>query len=58
MQKLQVLINGEWKYVFCRNPQMANPITTENKSKAIAAHKHSMAYFASKYANHKFQYSN
>lgn len=36
MKKLQVLINGQWEYVFCRNDrEPLQPITTKDKKKAI-----------------------
>ena len=35
MKRLQVLINGEWQYVFCKNELRNTPITTKDKSKAI-----------------------
>jgi len=50
---LQVQIDGEWKYVFCRNPQRRNPITTKKRSKALPGK--AKGYFETKYGNHKFR---
>ena len=52
-KRLQVLLNDEWQYVFCRNELFQDPITTKNKSKAVD--RHGLNYFISKYANHNFQ---
>ena len=35
MKKLQVLLNNEWQYVFCRNELKKLPVTTKEKKKAI-----------------------
>ncbi len=53
MKKLQVKINGEWKYVFCRNPRNANPIITENRRKALGAI--DLEYFQNHFGNHEFR---
>lgn len=55
MKRLQVMENGEWKYVFCRNELKRNPITTEDKTKAIQGDEHSLAYFSSKFGSHEFR---
>jgi len=52
-----VLTDKGWKYVFCHNTGLADPITTPTKAKAIPAHKHSMGYFTNHYPEHKFKYS-
>lgn len=35
MKRLQVKINNEWKYVFCRNERKDLPIITDDKLNAI-----------------------
>ena len=55
MKRLQVLENGEWKYVFCRNELKRNPITTEDKNKAIKGDEHSLEYFSNKFGTHEFR---
>lgn len=55
MKRLQVLENGEWKYVFCRNELKRNPITTDDKSKAIKGDDHSLEYFSNKFGAHEFR---
>lgn len=57
MKKLQVLIDGEWKYVFSRTPGLKDPVTTDSFNKAISAHEQSMAYMRHYFENHQFQYS-
>lgn len=55
MKKLQVLIDGQWEYVFCRNELKRNPITTNEKSKAITGDNHSLTYFQRYFANLSFR---
>lgn len=55
MKRLQVLVGDEWKYVFCRNELKRDPITTEDKTKAIKGDEQSFGYFDSKFANHQFR---
>lgn len=55
MKRLQVLVGDEWKYVFCRNELKRDPITTEDKTKAIKGDEHSMEYFNTKFASHEFR---
>lgn len=55
MKRLQVLMNGEWEYVFCRNEKKANPITTKDNTKAIKGDEHSLNYFQTQYASHIFR---
>jgi hypothetical protein len=57
MKRLEVLTDTGWKFVFCHNTGLADPITTPTKAKAIPAHKHSMGYFTNHYPEHKFKYS-
>ena len=57
MYKLQVLINDQWEYVFCRNQRVTDPITTKDKQKALRANDHSFHYFNMHYGNHKFRSS-
>jgi len=52
-KKLQVLINNEWKWVFCRNELKKDPITTENRLKALPGR--AILYFQEKFANHQFR---
>ncbi len=53
--KMQVLINDQWEYVFCRNVKLDTPVTTDNKNKAITWHSHSIGYFTKLYANLQFR---
>ena len=57
MKRLEVLTDKGWKFVFCRNRQLAEPVTTATRAKAIPAHKHSMSYFRRYYSEYKFRYS-
>ena len=34
-KKLEVMIDGEWHFVFCRNPLKALPVTTKDYRKAL-----------------------
>lgn len=52
--KLQVLIDGSWKYVFCYNGETSNIITTDDAEKAITG-EHGLKFFQNKYANHDFR---
>lgn len=53
MGRLQVYLHGSWNYVFCRNPQFADPITTGDQRKALSGQ--ALGYFKSCYANHEFR---
>jgi len=44
-KRLQVLIDNNWEYVFCRNELKRNPITTKEKNNAIRGDDNSKAYF-------------
>lgn len=57
MKRLQVLLDGEWKYVFCRNELERDPITTEDKKSAIKGIEHSLKYFQQHFGNHEFRIS-
>ena len=50
---LQVFLNGQWRYVFCRNERQRDPVTTDDKKKALGAD--AMEYFQGKYGNHEFR---
>lgn len=52
-KRLQVQIDGEWKWVFARNPTRKNPITTDDKSKALDFY--AKDYFERYFGNHKFR---
>lgn len=58
MKRLQVLLNDEWEYVFCKNELLINPIITKNKTKAIKGNENSLNYFQKYFGNHKFRISN
>lgn len=51
--KLQVKINGRWKYVFCRNTTMNDPVTTHDAQKAITGD--ALNCFQTNFANHEFR---
>ena len=51
--KLQVLVNNEWKWVFCKNDRSV--ITTETKSKAL--NRDALDYFKKHFANLEFRIS-
>jgi len=53
MKKLQVLINGQWEYVFCRSETQSSPVTTKDRRKALGAD--ALSYFENKFANHTFK---
>ena len=55
MKKLQALIDGKWQYVFCRNPQKREPITTPNRRNAITGDIHSLSYFQDCFSELKFR---
>lgn len=52
-KRLQVKINGEWCYVFCRVPGKADPLTTPDKDKALPDN--DIDYFRLKFGNHEFR---
>ena len=52
-KKLQVQIEGEWRWVFARNSQYKNPLTTIDKSKAL--NHYAKPYFEQHFANLKFR---
>lgn len=52
-KKLMVKVNGEWKYVFCRNILKAEPIITESRRKALTAS--DIEYFQTHFGNHEFR---
>ena len=54
MKKLQVKINNEWKYVFCRN-ERTGLILAENPANAIHGDKESLKYFQTKFNGHEFR---
>jgi hypothetical protein len=51
MRRLQVLINGEWEYVFCHNAMRRQeyPVITKDKGKALKVN--DMEYFQNKYSD-------
>ena len=51
--KLQVQIDENWKYVFCRNLGFATPITTDDKRKALKSD--AKPYFEKHFGNHTFR---
>ena len=53
MKTLQAKINGEWRYVFCRNERNAAPILTNDKRKALPAH--ALDYFRARFASIEFR---
>ena len=53
MTRLQVLTPAGWKYVFCYNERMADPVTTADKSKALPGR--AIDYFRGKFADHTFR---
>ena len=53
MNELQVLQNGKWAYVFCRN-ELTGIVTTENKEKALCG-QDALLFFRSKFANSVFR---
>lgn len=55
MKRLQVLLNNEWQYVFCRHETTRDPITTLDKMKAIRGDNHSLNYFQNFYGNYTFR---
>lgn len=57
MKRLQVYLNNEWKYVFCRNERFTYPVTCKDRRKAIKGDSHSLLYFERYFGNHKFRIS-
>jgi hypothetical protein len=55
MKRLQVLINGQWEYVFCRNELKRLPITTKDKLKAIRGNEDSLKYFKNHFGSLEFR---
>lgn len=51
--KLQVKIGNDWKWVFCRNANRNEIITTENRKKALPAM--DIEYFRRKFGNDEFR---
>ena len=49
MKRLQVLINGQWEYVFCRNEREKLPIITKDRTNAIPGNNNSLQYFTMHY---------
>lgn len=54
-KRLQVFVENEWKYVFCRNELKKLPIITDNRQNAIKGDNHSLQYFQSHYASLEFR---
>lgn len=52
--KLQVLIDGSWKYVFCYNGETNRIVTTDDSEKSIIG-RHGLNFFEKKYADHQFR---
>jgi hypothetical protein len=50
---LQVRINNDWVFVFCRNELAALPITTKDKRKALPAK--ALDYFQKHYGSLDFR---
>lgn len=55
MKRLQVLIDNNWHYVFCRNFLKRLPILTENRLKAIRGNEHSLKYFQDHFSELQFR---
>lgn len=55
MKRLQVKINNEWKYVFCRNERKDLPIITDDKLNAIKGDKQSKEYFENHFGTLEFR---
>ncbi len=55
MKKLQVFLDSNWQYVFCRNPQKREPIITQNKNNAITGDVHSLSYFQDCFSELQFR---
>ena len=55
MKRLQVFLDNNWQYVFCRNELYNHPVITQNKNKAIKGNNHSLDYFSTKFANLEFR---
>jgi hypothetical protein len=55
MARLQVLINGEWEYVFCHNSMRRQeyPVITKDKRKSLKID--DMEYFQNKYFDCMFR---
>ena len=56
--KLQVKINNDWKYVFCRNHLVQQPIVTDSYYKALHGTIQSLTYFTNYYSEYNFRISN
>jgi len=52
--KLQVFKDGQWQYVFCRNP-LTGIVTTKDRKKALDDH--ALAYFKKHFGNNQFRAS-
>jgi len=50
---LQVFLNGQWEYVFCRNETRENPVTTKTRAKALPGR--AIDYFQTHFGNHDFR---
>ncbi len=59
MKRLQVRLNGEWKYVFCRESSLSVPVITEHKEKALREKfgdgKRSLEYFENHFGHLEFR---
>ena len=53
IKRLQVKINNNWEYVFCRNETKRDPIITKNPKLALRSR--DLEYFKSKFGNHEFR---
>jgi len=54
MKRIQVKIDGQWKYLFCYCVNQGNKlITTDNRQKALKYY--DLEYFQSHYANDEFR---
>ena len=55
MKRLQVKIDNNWNYVFCRNELKRLPIVTDSKAKAIRGDQKSIKYFSRYFSNLEFR---
>lgn len=53
---LQVLLAGQWRYVFCRNVSRRDPVTTHDRAKALGAD--ALGYFRRHFSGHAFRLDN
>jgi hypothetical protein len=57
MLRIQVFINNQWEYLFCRDERDNKPIITKDRLKAQKGTNDALQYFSNKMASFNFRIS-